>query len=104
MSDGPSISVSAPSGYALTSPVDFDIQIQPRNGVAVDMSSIRIEYRIGPAWVNVTGRIMKYASVKGSRLMAKGADLPSGKHAMRISVKDTSERITQATVSFTVTN
>lgn len=101
-SSGPAIKVSAPSGYALSSPVDFDIRIEPRNGVKVDMKSIRIEYRIGPTWINVTRRIMKYANVKGSRLYATGAELPAGKHAMRVSVRDANAQVTKATVSFTV--
>ncbi|MFK7755162.1 MAG: hypothetical protein AB8B51_21770 [Sedimentitalea sp.] len=101
-SDGPLIKVAAPSGYALQSPVDFDIKIEPKNGVAVNMKSIRIEYRVGPAWLNVTGRIMKQAKVKGSRLFATGAELPAGKHAMRVTVQDANKRVTKATVSFTV--
>ena len=100
--DGPQIRVSAPEGFALTSPVDFDIQVEPRDGVAVDMTSIRIDYRLGPAWVNVTGKILKHASVTGSRLYASGADLPKGKHALRISIKDAQQRTTRATVSFSV--
>jgi len=103
-SSGPAIKVSAPSGYALSSPVDFDIRIEPRNGVKVDMKSIRIEYKIGPTWINVTRRIMKYANIKGSRLYAKGAELPAGKHAMRVSVRDANAQVTKATVSFTVAN
>lgn len=102
-SDGPAIQVAAPQGFSLASPVDFDIQVQPRGGVPVDMSSIKIEYKMGPAWINMTRTIMKYASVKGSRLYARGAELPKGRHALRVSVKDAQQRVTQATVSFTVT-
>lgn len=101
-SEGPNIQVSAPKGFSLVSPVDFDIRVEPRNGVAVNMKSIKIEYRIGPAWVNMTNRILKYASIKGSRLYARGAELPPGKHALRVSVNDAQNRVTQATVSFTV--
>ena len=101
-SDGPNIEVSAPIGFSLTSPVDFDIRVKPKNGVAVDMKSLKIEYRLGPAWVNMTSRIMKYASIKGSRLFAQGAELPPGKHALRVSINDAQNRLTQATVSFTV--
>ena len=54
------------------------------------------------AWVNMTSRIMKYASIKGSRLFAQGAELPPGKHALRVSINDAQNRLTQATVSFTV--
>ena len=101
--DGPVIQVNAPSGYSLASPVDFDIRVEPRGGVPVDMGSIRIEYRLGPAWINMTRTLLKYAEINGSRLSARGAELPKGKHALRVSIEDVERRKTQATVSFTVT-
>lgn len=100
--DGPAIRVAAPQGFALVSPVDFDIRVEPRDGVAVDMASITIEYRLGPAWVNLTRRVMKHASVRGTRLTARGADLPAGSHALRVSVRDVDRRLTRAMVKFTV--
>lgn len=101
-SRGPAITVSAPSGYSLVSPVDFDIRIEPKNGVAVDMKSLRIEYKLGPAWINLTNRIMKQATIKGSRLIARGADLPPGNHVLRLTAKDENAQTTRATVSFSV--
>lgn len=101
---GPLIRVSAPSGRSLSSPVNFDIKIEPNGGVPVNMSTIRIEYKIGPAWVNVTRTILKYASITGSRLHAKGAELPPGNHLLRVSVADDKSRKTQATVKFSVSN
>ncbi len=99
---GPLIRVSSPSGASLISPVNFDIQVEPNGGVPVNMSSIRIEYKIGPAWINMTGRIMKYAKITGNRLYASGAELPAGKHALRVSIDDEQKRRTQATVTFKV--
>ncbi len=101
--NGPGIKVAAPSGFALKSPVDFDIRLEPKDGVAVDMTSLRIDYRLGPAWVNLTGRIMKQATVEGSRLIARGAELPAGNHTLRLTAKDANARTTRATVSFSVT-
>lgn len=102
VSDGPGIRVAAPSGTSLYSPVDFDIQLQPKDGVAVDMKSLKIEYKIGPAWINLTRRIMGQASIKGNRFFARGAELPSGRHSLRLSVRDVQGRSTQARVSFSV--
>lgn len=104
LSNGPEIQVSAPKGDALVSPVDIDIWVAPKDGVPVDMSTIKIEYRLGPTWINMTRRVMNYASVQGPRLFAKGAELPVGRHALRVSVQDTADRTTQATVSFSVTD
>lgn len=99
---GPGITVAAPAGFMLTSPVDFDIRLEPRDGVAVDMKSLRIDYRLGPVWVNLTGRIMKEATIKGSRLMARGAELPPGNHILRLTAQDAQLRTTRATVTFSV--
>lgn len=99
---GPGITFSSPNQDVLTSPVDIDVSLSARDGVSIDMNSIRIEYKMGPAWLNVTGRIMKQASVRGNRLFARGADLPAGRHTMRLSVNDKEARVTQAVVSFTI--
>jgi hypothetical protein len=101
---GPIINVSAPSGFSLNSPVDFDIQIEPRDGVAVDMGSLRIEYKLGQVWVNLTRRVMRQATVKGSRFVARGAELPPGFHALRLTVEDAKLRNTQVLVKFSVVN
>lgn len=101
---GPQIQIAAPQGFTLRSPVDFDIRVSPRDGVAVDMSTLRIDYRLGPAWVNVTNRIMRHAAIAGARLRARGAELPQGDHALRVSIRDAQQRVTQATVRFTVAN
>jgi hypothetical protein len=101
-SDGPTIKVSSPSGFSLNSPVDFDIQVEPRGGVKVDMGSLRIEYKLGPIWVNLTNRAMREAKVNGLRFSARGAELPSGRHALRLTVRDTDQRTTQAVVKFSV--
>jgi len=99
---GPGIKVAAPSGFSLKSPVDFDILLEPKDGIAVDMTSLRIDYRLGPAWINLTGRIMKQATIKGSRLIARGAELPPGNHTLRLTARDANSRTTRATVSFSV--
>jgi hypothetical protein len=100
--DGPKIKVSAPSGFALSPPVDFDVAFEPRNGAAVDMQTLRIDYRIGPAWINVTSKILSSATIKGSRLVARGADLPGGNHKLRFVIKDTANKTTRAVVTFSV--
>ena len=99
---GPTISVASPSGFALKSPVDFDIRVKPRGGVAVDMGSLRIEYKLGPIWVNLTRRVMREARINGLRFSARGAELPPGNHALRLTVRDTLQRTTQALVKFSV--
>lgn len=101
-SGGPKINVSSPSGFSLNSPVNFDVKVEPRGGVKVDMGSLRIEYRLGPIWVNLTNRVMREAKVKGLRFSARGAELPSGHHALRLTVRDAEQRTTQSVVKFSV--
>lgn len=100
--DGPLIRVAAPAGFALTPPVDVDVTFEPRDGAAVDMGSLRIDYRLGLAWLNVTDRIRKKATIKGARLLARGADLPPGNHKLRFSIRDADNRSTRAVVTFSV--
>lgn len=100
--DGPVIMVYAPSGFSLRSPVDFDVQFQARDGIAVDMDSIRIDYRLGPFWTNVTRKLARHSSVSGTRLRASGAELPSGDHLIRLRIRDAANRETVALISFTV--
>ncbi len=100
--DGPEIRVLAPQGFALTSPVDFDVRIEPRDDVPVSMETLRIDYRIGPVWKDVTARVTRKGQITGTRLLATGADLPRGRHTLRVTVSDAKARETVAIVSFAV--
>ena len=102
--DGPKITVAAPSGYSLVAPVDIDVLFEPRDGSPVDMQTLRIDYKMGPAWLNITRKVKANATIKGTRLLAKGADLPEGNHKLRFSIKDASNRTTRANVTFSVRN
>ena len=66
------------------------------------MQTLSIEYKIGPAWLNLTRRVMGQASIQGSRVFARGAELPPGNHKLRVSVKDQENRATRAVFTFSV--
>lgn len=102
--NGPAIKVNAPAGFSLVSPVSFDIEVQPRDGVAPDMNSLKIEYYLNPLWINVTRRIMAQAKMTGTHMKATGAELPVGKHLMRLTIKDARGRVTSADLDFVVKN
>ena len=104
VNDGPSILVASPSGFQLKSPVNFDVRIKPKNGVPVVMSTFKVEYRLGLIWANITGRLLGHGSVIGTQLKANGAELPNGKHKVRITVSDADGRKTRVEVSFAVAN
>ena len=101
-SGGPRIKVSSPRGFSLRSPVNFDIRIRPRGGVAVKMSTLKIEYKLGGFWANVTNRITRRAKIRGTTLRARGVKLPTGKHIVRLSIMDVRGRRTSALVTFSV--
>lgn len=100
--DGPEIRIHAPRGFDLASPVDFDVEIVPKDGVEPDMTSLKIEYRIGPFWTDVTDRLRENARMTGLRMLAPGAKLPGGEHLLRLTIGDREGRITVARLSFTV--
>lgn len=104
INDGPSILVASPSGFQLKSPVNFDVRIKPKDGVPVVMSTLKVEYRLGLIWANITGRLLGHGSVIGTQLKANGAELPNGKHKVRLTVSDADGRKTRVEVSFAVAN
>lgn len=99
---GPIIQVSSPTGSTLKSPVNFDVRIKPKNGVPVAMSSLKVEYKLGPFWTDITSRLAGHGSVVGTRLKARGAKLPKGKHRVQVTVLDVKGRRTRAVAAFAV--
>ncbi|RMF33985.1 MAG: hypothetical protein D6754_15885 [Alphaproteobacteria bacterium] len=100
--DGPQVRVYSPKGTKLTSPVDFDLEFVPRDGVPPMMGSIRLDYDMGLFWKDVTSRLMKYASVEGNRLRCRGARLPPGRHILRLRIIDKKRRTTVTRLEITV--
>ena len=99
---GPVIQVASPRGSTLKSPVNFDVRIKPKNGVAVAMSSLKVEYKLGPFWTDITSRLASHGAVVGTRLKARGAQLPKGKHLIRLTILDVKGQRTRALAAFVV--
>lgn len=99
---GPIIQMASPTGSTLKSPVSFDVRIKPKGGVPVAMSSLKVEYKLGPFWTDITGRLAGHGSVVGTRLKAKGAKLPLGKHKVQLTILDVNGRRTRAVATFAV--
>jgi hypothetical protein len=97
---GPGIEQLSPSpGKAVTSPVSFRIKFDPRNRVEIDPATVKLIY-LKATPVDLTGRIKTHLTAEGIDM--EGAELPPGKHAMRIDLKDKQGRIGTAIISFTV--
>lgn len=101
--DGPGIQVAAPQGDRLTSPINFDVTFTPRNGATPDLRSLRIEYKFGPFWKDITAPVLQAARIQGTRLRAAGAELPEGRHVIRMRIKDSMGRETVTRMDLTVT-
>lgn len=64
--DGPTIKVNAPTASSLSSPVSFDVELLPRGGVEPAPETLKIEYGMGPVWMDVTRRIRQHARMNGA--------------------------------------
>lgn len=99
----PLISVEKPGevGDLINSPIDFILTFEALDGAEIDLDSIKIEYKRG-FWFDVTERILENAVIEATGITAIGAEIPDGKHKMRLSVKDTKGRKARAQISFKV--
>jgi len=102
--DGPRILIHQPRSFRLSSPVDFDVEVVPRNGVRPDMSTLKVEYDAGLVWADVTSRIKRRASMQGLRLRARGTELPAGRHVLRLTIRDKRGRATVAELTLLVSD
>jgi len=101
--NAPRIVVRAPVLNArIPSPVDIRVEFIPASGARVRFETLRVRYRIGPIWTDVTGRIVPHATVSGNVLTARGAQLPEGRHTLRVEITDSANRTGAGVFSFTV--
>ena len=102
---GPKIDVLQPEGGSnLTSPLTIDIRFRASRAHTMVMSSLRIDYWMGVFWSDITQRVLSAASVGPDSLRADGAELPAGRHLIRVQVADTSGLTAEREFRFTVTN
>jgi hypothetical protein len=102
ISRGPGITVLSPdvSRADVKSPFDFKVKFEPRGGVKVDASSVKVTYLKFP-YVDLTERVRPAISENGINL--EKAAIPAGEHSVRITVKDADGRESNATVTLVVT-
>ena len=101
---GPKIRVLQPKGGSnLTSPLTIDIHFKAPKDQSIDISSLQIDYWMGVFWKDITNRVLSAASVGPDSLRADGAQLPTGRHLIRVQVADTSGQYAEREFRFTVT-
>lgn len=82
---GPQIEILKPAdGARMPSPVEVAVRFVPRLD-AVDLASLKVSI-VKFITIDITDRIRPYATAEGIQL--KEANIPSGKHRVRITVSD----------------
>ena len=101
ISRGPGIIVLSPEAKLteVKSPLDFKVKFEPRGGVKVDTSSVKVTYLKFP-YVDLTERVKSAISENGINL--EKAAVPSGEHSIRITVKDADGRESNSVITLVI--
>ena len=86
----------------LLAPIDFIMKFEPQGEAVIDLESIEVEVYKFFKWRNVTERILEHAEVSQEGLQALQAEIPKGKHKMRLKVKDSLGREARAQIVFRI--
>jgi hypothetical protein len=99
---GPLIKQIMPSPDTVGSkaPLEFKIEITPRNNEALDKESVKVLYLKVPT-VDLTTRLHPYLTEEGIDM--KMADIPVGTHLLRVDAKDSRGRGSTAILKLTIT-
>ncbi len=103
--DGPMIELLTPeNGGIYTSPIGIEIAFEPKDGVAIDLSTLSVTVVsttvAGVFEVDITEDIIDYASEDG--IKAPNAEIPAGEHVVTIRVADSERRVAERQLSITV--
>ncbi len=97
----PQIELDAPRlDASLKSPIDIKLRWIAEDGATVVANTLRILY--GRLGIDITRRVAASLKVTGSGMEVTGAELPAGKHRIRIEVSDDHKRTGSRTFEVTV--
>jgi hypothetical protein len=97
----PTIDVEQPNpAKPIKSPVTIIVHFHAQDGAVINPSSIRVTY--GWLGIDITSRVLEHAELTVDGLSATNARLPSGKHSVTISIKDSKGRQAVRDFDFTV--
>lgn len=88
-------------GEELLSPIDFIMKFEPQGEATIDLDSIRVHYRFF-GWRDITDKILEHAEITEEGIRALKAEIPKGKHKMRLKVQDSLGREARAVIVFRV--
>lgn len=96
----PKIEIRHPVGNEVQPPVSIEVRFLGDGSAPVDPESFRVYY--GMLGIDITDRIRKATTIGADGFQAQGAELPPGKHSLRMSLADHSGRRTEVQVKFRV--
>ncbi|HEX4894707.1 MAG TPA: hypothetical protein VFV11_00055 [Solimonas sp.] len=96
----PKIEIRNPTGSEARPPVAIEVRFLGDGKSAIDPESFRVYY--GMLGIDITDRIRKATPITAEGFSAQGAELPPGKHSLRMSLADRSGRRTEVQVKFKV--
>lgn len=86
--------------HDILSPTDIELRFLAKDQAQVDMRTLRVLY--GMFGINITSRLLKYASLTDSGMVAKEASLPAGSHTITIEITDSRNRMARESFRFIV--
>ncbi|MBI5409170.1 MAG: hypothetical protein HZA14_07380 [Nitrospirae bacterium] len=93
LNNGPDIKIVSPQLDDKNKlPVKLAILFVPVEGKEVDLAKLKVEY-LKLITIDLTDRVLPYTTKEGIKI--EKADLPSGKHTIRITVGDVSGGVTE---------
>jgi hypothetical protein len=100
LDEGPEIKVVSPeAGREYESPLRIAVMFIPRGGKTVDLGMLRVEC-LKIITIDLTKRVMPHATRDG--IAIENAELPSGKHKIRVTIGDADGGVTQKVLSVRV--
>ncbi len=99
---GPGIDQELPAADRnVQSPMPFRVRFETRNGVPIDLSSVRLTY-LKATPVDLTSRVRRYITPSGIEIGQ--AITPPGIHFVQVDLKDMQGRAGMAIIKLTVAN
>ena len=99
---GPIIQVVDPQSLdlPLKNPFKMEVLFKPQQGVALDFASFKALY--GVLKLDITDRLLKEATKTPTGIKLANVDVPSGRHKLLLSIKDSQGRFSAKEIIFKV--
>lgn len=99
---GPKVSMISPPSedVAMPSPLHLRLRFETYGGAKIDTNSVRVLYLKTPA-VDLTSRVKPFW--RNSEINVEQAEIPTGRHVLRVDIKDSEGRASTAMFTLNVT-